>query len=100
MKSSILVIIVPIAIATLVTGSVLVMRYLSPVPRASEATLDRTSTVSAIVPSLTVPTGVPIVGFDKIQSTEPVSDLRQAFVAARDTVAEDFQDLEKTIDAL
>ncbi len=97
-KSSPLVYILPILIAMGIVAGVIAVRYFSPVPSESKAVRSTEST-SAALPRLKVPTGVPVVGFDSVQSTEPVSDLRQTYEAARDSVAEDFETLEKDINA-
>lgn len=81
MKSSPLVIIVPFIIALLVVGSVIAVRYFSPVPQESQAVANPTP---ATFPSLIVPSGKPEVGFEQMQPIAPVSDLRQAFEDASD----------------
>ena len=81
MKSSPLVIIVPLIIAALIVGSVLVVRYISPQPLESRAAARPTP---ASYPKLQVPTGVPDVGFGQLQPVAPVSDLRASLEDVND----------------
>jgi len=87
MKSSPFVIIIPVVVALLVVGGVIGFTYIS-------APAKQTTLVGAL-PTPAIPklrdVGKPQVGFDTIQSTQPVSDLRKALESAEDT---GFSDLE------
>ncbi len=91
-KSSVLVIIVPLLIAGIVVGSVLVVRYFSPVPEESKAALNP---APSVYPELIDPTGKPEVGFESLQPSEPVSDLRMEFETASDSSGEAIEILER-----
>ncbi len=80
-KSSPLVVIIPLIIALLIIASVLIVRYFSPVPEESRAAANPTP---VSFPRVGVPTSKPIVGFEEVQSTTPVSDLRDSFNQASD----------------
>lgn len=95
-KSSIWVIIIPLIIALLIIGSVVAVRYFSPVPETSQAA----NPTPASFPSLTVPSGKPEVGFDKMQPIAPVSDLRQEYEDASDSSESEIDALEKEASSL
>lgn len=97
MKSSPLVLIIPLLIAALIVGSVLVVRYLSPVPTESRAAANP---IPASYPALFIPTGKPEVGFSQIQGTQPVSDLRASLESASDSGSLEFDSLEKEASSL
>jgi len=85
-----LVIIIPLVIAVIIVASVVIVRYFSPVPKESQAAPNPTP---ANFPPLIVPTGKPVVGFDQLQSTTPVSDLRQELIDASDSGSSDLDSL-------
>lgn len=91
-KSSSLVIIIPLIIALLVVGSVVLVKYVSPVPKESEAV---NIAVPKNIPRLVIPSGKPEAGFEKIQLTQPVSDLRLALDGASDSGNLDLESLEQ-----
>lgn len=90
MKSSPLVIIIPLIIAALIVGSVFVVRYMSPQPLESRAAAQPTP---ASFPKLQVPTGVPEVGFGQLQPVAPVSDLRVSLENVQDDGMGEFDSL-------
>lgn len=81
MKSSPFVIIIPVVVALLVVLGVVGFAYISAAPAKQAA-------VTGILPTPAIPklreAGKPQVGFDTIQSTQPVSDLRKALESAGD----------------
>lgn len=81
-KSSPFVLIIPLIIAIIVAVSVVVVRYFSPVPQENKAAPNPTP---ENIPPLIVPTSKPVVGFDQMQSTTPVSDLRDSLNQAADS---------------
>lgn len=91
MKSSPYVIIVPLVIALLIVGSVLVLKYMSPVSQETKAAL--VSPTPAGFPVLHVPTGKPSAGFEAIQPVSPVSDLRQSLQTTEDEGLPEFDSL-------
>lgn len=97
-KSSSLVIIIPLVIALLVVGSVMVVKYFSPVPEESRAF--QPAPTAASIPKLAVPSGKPETGFDKMQPTTPVSDLRQSYEGVTDSGATDFDALKEEASSL
>jgi hypothetical protein len=95
-KSSLWVVIIPLLIALLVIGSVVVVRYFSPVPETSQAA----NPTPASYPALVVPTGKPEVGFDEMQPIAPVSDLRQEYNDASDSSQSEIDALEQEASSL
>lgn len=96
MKSSKLVIIVPILIVSLVVLGVFGIKYTTQL-KPKKAVVNPTP---AALPSLKEPTGKPQVGFDKIQSTKPVSDLRKELDASKDSGTSDIDSLAADASAL
>lgn len=91
MKSSPLVIIVPLLIASIVVGGVVVSKYMF--SAAKEDVVGNGSPTPAGIPPLYVPTGKPQVGFEVIQPMSPVSDLRQSLQTTEDDGMTEFDSL-------
>lgn len=95
MKSS-TVIIIPLVVIGLIVGAVFAVKFVT----------DSSSSTSVAVPTpvplpgLSDSNGKPKVGFDGIQSTQPVVDLRRALDMANDTGFSDIETLEKDASAL
>lgn len=96
MKSSKLVIIVPLLVASLVVLGVFGVKYVT----QSGAKTAVANPTPATLPLLKEPTGKPQVGFDKIQSTKPVSDLRKELDASKDSGTSDIDSLAADASAL
>lgn len=90
MKSSPLVVIVPLIIALIVITGVVGVKYVTESQQKAVVVIP----TPASLPSLQEPTGKPQVGFDNLQNTEPVSDLRKALESTKDTDTSDIDSLQ------
>lgn len=98
-KSSPLVIIIPLIVALLVVGSVVVVKYFSPVPKESKAATEPAPT-PAEIPSFSGESGTPSSGFDEVGPSSPVSDLRNELDASADSGDADINLLEEEANSL
>jgi len=98
-KSSPLVIIIPLIVALLVVGSVAVVKYFSPVPKESKAATEPMPT-PAEIPAFTGEAGAPSSGFDEVEPSSPVSDLRNELDASVDSGDTDINLLEEEANSL
>ena len=97
MKSSPLVIIVPLLIVLIVVGGVFGAKYYNESQKMKTVVVNPTPVP---LPLKQVPTGKPNVGFSDIQSTKPVSDLRQVLESTQDSGTSDLDSLAADASAL
>lgn len=75
-SSSPWVILIPLAAAFLVVGSVVVVKYMSPVPKEGKAAMNAQPT-PANIPSFSGSASAPASGFEAINPSSPVADLHK-----------------------